>query len=107
VYAARYGHTSIVTLLLSHGVSLKNQSDNSRDVLSAAVRSRNILILKLLINAGQDSDAKDEVHGQALLTASAHVDITMIQILLDAGADVNFQLCRDNALRTISANGNF
>ncbi|KAJ6492774.1 ankyrin repeat-containing domain protein [Mycena vitilis] len=62
---------------------------------------RNLEVVKLLLDAGDDIDANN---GEALRTASKKWDTQMVKLLIDAGADVNAS--NGEALRIASKGGN-
>jgi ankyrin repeat protein len=74
--------------ILESGVDI-NVPGGADTLLSAAVNTGNIEIVKLLLDYDADTDIKDEDGTTALF--SEEVDIDILKLLLDYGADVNIQ----------------
>jgi ankyrin repeat protein len=79
-----------VDWMLQKGVALNFRSDDGYTVLHSCI-DRDLLgkyeILRLLIAAGADLDAKGINDWTPLHLAAARDDLTALKILLDAGAD--------------------
>lgn len=86
--ATTLGHVQLVKYLLSRGASLKlvNQQDN---VLHAAVRSGNVELIKVILDAGPNVNEVDDLDETALHVAAQDDKPEMIKLLLEAGADIN------------------
>ncbi|RSL72927.1 hypothetical protein CEP53_000938 [Fusarium sp. AF-6] len=105
------GNSGIVQLLLDH-LSAANTSDSSRQVgqylnskntgrydqfedafpLSSAIRHGDMTMVMSLLDAGADVDNMADVPISALHVAVEEERLEMIEILLQAGADVNIPL---------------
>jgi uncharacterized protein len=94
VTAAESGHANVMRALLDKGASLKDVG--SRALLSAAgstvggvVEQDQSEIVTLLLRLGVDVNAKDKDGWTALLLASDKNRPSLVQTLLDGGADVD------------------
>lgn len=98
--SAGMGHEEIVNLLLRHGADVHHVSGRLGSALSAAASEGHIAIVKTILQQGADvndgcSDVNDGCgdYGSALKAAicSPNENIKLVQILLDAGADIHLQ----------------
>jgi ankyrin repeat protein len=92
MFAAKYGHTAIVDLLLAAGayVNFKEES-NKRTALTMASRWGRTAVVDLLLAAGADVNAKDRWDAIPLFYAAAYGHVEIVRLLLNAGSDVNAQ----------------
>ncbi|KAF4957171.1 hypothetical protein FSARC_11380 [Fusarium sarcochroum] len=90
-YAAERGSTSIVTLLLEHGVDVDVSNPTGQTALQCASRSGFEDVVKLLLENGADVNAKDENEQTALHGAAGQGHLNIVKMLLDAGADADME----------------
>lgn len=84
------GSLAKIEMLLEKGADVNACTTSQRTPLMlAAARSNNSAVLKRLISAGADVNAKDGRNWTALIKAARTGDARMLQVLLDAGANVN------------------
>ena len=89
-----------VKKLINQGVissALDVKSETGGKAVLDAVSKNNTAILKILLDAGADANAKDTYGITALMFASEKGHDTCVKLLLDAGADAN---AKDNNGRT-------
>ncbi len=86
--AVEKGNSEHVAALLRAGAEVKGIS-GVRDVLSLAVRSNKLDIVKMLIAAKAEVNPPSHKGASPLLRSIYTNDVKMVQILLDAGAKVN------------------
>lgn len=89
--AVKKGNVKTVRALLSKGVDLSDNSANN-DFIYIAICTRNIEILKLLVEAG--ANLKEDVYRvgsplHAALSPAIHSSSEVVKVLVKAGADVN------------------
>ena len=90
--ACAHNNTAVVRLLLDSGANPNIKMSEDWTVLMYAVTENDIdfNIIKMLIDAGIDVNAKNEYNGTALVRAirwTSRIDI--IKLLLESGADIN------------------
>ena len=89
--SARRGDIEDVRAILKASFKI----DDNENVLEAAVRSGNLALVKLLVEAGAQVNVaagpgpKPDGHYTALQAAAERGDLEMVKYLLEAGADVN------------------
>ena len=86
--AIKYNHKAIVEVLLAHGAAVNGAIGADKTPLQEAVAKANDDIVKLLIDHGADVDVMTARERRSPLTL-ASCSKTNIQLLLNAGADVN------------------
>lgn len=89
IYAKRL---DMLARLLAAGAPANKpaQSCSDFDYLVAAATSRSLSIVKLLVKYGADPNGTEGICNQtALLVAASNGDTEIIQVLLEAGADIN------------------
>ena len=84
--ACEKGHTAVAQLLIESGAKINKES------LISAVDSRNISLIKLLIENDVERNNNDE---RPLMLASIRGDTAIVQLLIDNGANVNAQDTND------------
>ena len=82
-----YGTAQEVREAIKAGANV-NAGENFTPLMNA-IKCRNIRVIKTLIDAGVDVNAKDIIGCSALNMALQHDDIKIMNILIKAGADVN------------------
>ena len=88
--ASGAGHTAIVSLLVDNGADLNPRGDFSP--LFLAINARQLDIAKYLISRGARIDAKTPPYkGSLLMSAAGSKWIDGLELLLQLGADVNYQ----------------
>ena len=79
-----------IRLLLDHGADVNAASVVGRTVLlTAAMSAHSAEIVRFLIAKGADVKAMDKLNTTALLAASIGNDTATIQMMINAGLDVN------------------
>lgn len=91
VRAAAEGNVQVVHLLLKAGACTHSTSEDKETALQAAVGSRNVDLIQILIDAGADVNAPaGPMRGRtALQIAAEESNIQIVKLLLSHGADVN------------------
>ncbi|MBR0315356.1 MAG: ankyrin repeat domain-containing protein [Synergistaceae bacterium] len=82
-----YGTAQEVREAIKAGANV-NAGENFTPLMNA-IKCRNIRVIKTLIDAGVDVNAKDIIGCSALNMVLQHDDIKIMNILIKAGADVN------------------
>jgi ankyrin repeat protein len=83
-----------------------NQANNvGQTPLISAAKQGNGPLVKILIDAGADVNAKDNVGNNALTYAAGINDEKMVEMLLEAGADVNAKNNSENTALLYAAKG--
>jgi ankyrin repeat protein len=94
--ASSYGHKDIVQILLEKGADVNLQygpkGESPRTALAAACAQGNADIVRLLINSGADVNSFDSKYGTALIGAAKYGRCITIQLLCEAGANVNLNI---------------
>jgi ankyrin repeat protein len=87
--AAFFGHGDAVRVLLGHGaeVNLKGPSRFANTALDAAVAGNHTDVVRILLAARSDPNARSEGNYTPLHKAAAHGNLEIVRMLLDAGAD--------------------
>ena len=86
--AAFFGHRAIVEFLLRNGADVKTAARNAQKVtaLHGAVARRDVEIVKMLLKAGADPNARQERGFAPLHDASANGNAPLVELLLAHGA---------------------
>ncbi|KAK4542867.1 hypothetical protein LTR36_006056 [Oleoguttula mirabilis] len=107
--AARSGSTSCVRLLTNHGANLNQSGGDEGCPLGFAVWHGQLETVRQLLTNGADINARGAKHGSPLCAAIVRIarregNITMVELLLELGADANLQGEKGNPLRTAASN---
>jgi len=86
--AAFFGHRAIVEFLLKNGAEVKTAARNAQRVtaLHGAVARRDVQIVKMLLDAGADPNARQERGFAPLHDAAANGHAALVDLLLKHGA---------------------
>ena len=86
--AAFFGHKAIVEFLLKHGADVRLAARNAQKVtaLHGAVARRDMEIVRLLLEAGADANARQERGFLPLHDAAANGSAPLVELLLKHGA---------------------
>jgi uncharacterized protein len=86
--AAFFGHRAIVEFLLKNGADVKTAARNAQKVtaLHGAVARRDVEIVKMLLEAGADPNARQEQGFAPLHDAAANGNAALVELLLKHGA---------------------
>jgi len=86
--AAFFGHRAIVEFLLKNGAEVKTAARNAQKVtaLHGAVARRDVDIVKMLLDAGADPNARQERGFAPLHDAAANGHAALVELLLKHGA---------------------
>ena len=86
--AAFFGHRAIVEFLLKNGADVKTAARNAQKVtaLHGAVARRDVEIVKMLLEAGADPNARQERGFVPLHDAAANGNAALVELLLKRGA---------------------
>ena len=89
--AAHYGHAEVVALLLHNNapVDLRSTNQMANTALHAALAGRRADVVKVLLDAGADVNAKQHGGWNALHAAAASGDRQLVELLLSRGADAS------------------
>jgi len=89
--AAFFGHRAIVELLLKNGADAKTAARNAQKVtaLHGAVARRDVEIVKVLLEAGADANARQERGFVPLHDAAANGHAALVELLLKHGANAD------------------
>jgi uncharacterized protein len=87
--AAHYGHAEIVKLLLHNNaaVDLRSANQLANTALHAALAGRRGEVVRILLDAGADVNAKQHGGWTALHAAAANGDRGLVELLLARGAN--------------------
>ena len=91
VEAAWVGEVGTVRSLLQRGASIEARDASGATALVAAAYANHVEVARALVDAGADVDVRDPTEQSAYLIATSEVgdDTTLLELTLDAGADVN------------------
>jgi len=86
--AAFFGHRAIVEFLLKNGADVKTAARNAQKVtaLHGAVARRDVEIVRMLLEAGADANARQERGFVPLHDAAANGHAALVELLLKHGA---------------------
>ena len=90
-YAANSCPLKIMQLLITAGVDLEQQDPDGDNALSIAIVNNKPLLVQLLLCAGANANILGKRKTTPLMLASEHVSFPMVEMLLNAKADVNLQ----------------
>lgn len=100
-FAARYGYTEIVKLLLNTNINI-DQNSNNRTALHAAVFKNKIEVVKLLLRSGANPRLFDVNNSNALIVAAAKGYNGIVKVLLEHDLDYIDTIC-PNGLNALCA----
>lgn len=86
-WAARRGHTDVVSYLTEKGANLASLSDRGETALHLAAAEGCLIAVKLLVNK-IDIELQDQAGQTALHLAAAHGHVEVLKVLIDLNADV-------------------
>ncbi len=89
--AANHADADTLVRLLQDGAELQVKREGN--ILLGVIRSGSLEALKLLLERGVNSNARDDRGGTALTEAAIWARLDMIPLLLDAGADASMHDC--------------
>ena len=91
IEVARAGDLDAVRSLLERGAGVDARDETGATALVAAAYGNHVEVARALIEAGADVDVEDDTVQSAYLIATSEVgdDPTLLELTLDAGADVN------------------
>src|SRR6266478_5389704 len=86
--AAFFGHRAIVEFLLKNGANVATAARNAQKVtaLHGAVARRDVEIVKMLLEAGADPNARQESGFVPLHVAASNGNAALVELLLKHGA---------------------
>jgi ankyrin repeat protein len=89
--AAHYGHPATVAILLHNNapVDIRSANQMANTPLHAALAGRRADVVKILVDAGADVNAKQHGGWVPLHSAAANGDRAMVELLIARGADRN------------------
>jgi len=85
IIAMRFGRDDIVSLLLSHGVDVNEQSGNGCSPLMIAKGD----LVKDILDRGADTNSRGPTGYTPLMWAADGGDLEKLRLLLDSGAEIN------------------
>lgn len=98
--ASREGNLDAVNFLIEHGADLEFKNRQGHTSLISAILNSEIEVAKLLINANANIEVCGSKDNPLLIMALySHLDLKVIQLLVEGGADLN---ARDNQGNSIS-----
>lgn len=74
---------------MKQGISLDEQDSNGNTPLILAVQNQDVQKVKELIEKGCDVNITTKIGQSAIWDAFEYNNLEMIQLLIDAGADIN------------------
>jgi len=96
--AATNGNARIVERLLRGGADPNTALPGGETVLMTAARTGDVAVLKALIEANANVNARESSRGQtALMWAAAENNVAAIKVLVEAGADVKARTTSEGA----------
>jgi uncharacterized protein len=100
--ATSQGHARVVQALLRAGADPNAQDSDDLSLLVQAIRSESLPVVRALLKAGADVNCVELHDGSretALMTAAMYGNLTLVQLLVEAGAEVNARSAKgDSAL---------
>src|SRR5262249_16052204 len=86
--AIRGGESAVAKVLIDAGASLKIGPNGRSSPLAEDARFRRVKIMKMLLQAGADPEAKNR-DGESYLPLHGYFDTEVARVLLDGGAAIN------------------
>ncbi|UYV68583.1 hypothetical protein LAZ67_6000132 [Cordylochernes scorpioides] len=102
-HASEDGHVKLVNLLIQNGASINIRDVNGQSPLSLAagktplmlaVERNHAQVAKLLVDHGANIDTRDRLGKTALSMAAVRGNLDILEILIQAGADINPRISR-------------
>jgi len=90
IVAAQHGQLEIVEMLLEHGADTR-AAGMSGSPVTAAASGRHGPVVRRLLNAGGDPDARDAHGATALMMASENCETDLVELLIEYGAALDSQ----------------
>lgn len=88
VYAASFGYTRIVAILLGKGASTSVVTDDGSTALHLAAQAAHLAVVRMLLKAGADLKARTEQGFTALhLLSGERGHVEVMTVLIEAGAN--------------------
>lgn len=88
--AACCGRRNILELLIQHGAEVNKQNGYRLTALDCAIETRQEAVVRLLLDNRASSNI-ESIHGSPLLQAVSKEETVITQMLIEAGAHVNYQ----------------
>ncbi|KAI9785051.1 MAG: hypothetical protein M1835_003423 [Candelina submexicana] len=101
--AAFYGHAPVVQLMLDTGIQVDTDDGTCQTALEKAAVHGNVQVIRLLLTKGAPSTGYHAA--EALVRAAKNGHEAAVQVLLDAGADIDAKGRRDNPLGAAACYG--
>jgi ankyrin repeat protein len=89
IYAAYFGNTKLVRLLVAKGANVNAQNELGRSVLHKAAQKDHTEVIEVLLGAGADPSILDSDGGTALHLAANEGNSGAVEALISGGADPN------------------
>jgi len=88
--AARNGRLDVLSLLVEYGANINAVDDKNRDVLNIAITTRNPKLAETALDLGADPTMVTSIYdGAAVIYGSAKGAVSIVEMLIKAGAPVN------------------
>ena len=102
--AVGFGNPQIVQMLLDAGAIVDN-GDGSETPLNLAVSQQNLAMIQQLLDAGSDVNTDMEDRARVVMTATRIGDLEIVNILVDAGAELDGWSQGESALSLAAQSG--
>ena len=88
MYACEYGNIELINLLIKHGADVNMFSDEGITCMLLAIVNANVNVVKCLLKNGFNLKTKS-IQSSYLTDAAYLNDLDIVNVLIEAGADVN------------------